>query len=101
MRFEHAPIGQVGHQRRERLVEFAELLDVEVEVLVVRVVVRVRDLNERRPFLEQPAGQQAVAAEVVLAVTVVILGRLFARRRRRLSGPSVEVPARTNKCRLR
>ena len=74
---EHAAIGQVGHQGRERLVEFAQLLDVEVEVLVVRVVVRVRDLHERRPLFEETPREQAMAAQVVLAVAVVILRRFL------------------------
>ena len=58
-------------------VELADLLEVEVEVLVVRVVVRVGDLHEGDARLEQPAGQQAVAAEVVGAVAVQVLGRLL------------------------
>ena len=70
VRFEHAAVGQVVEQRGERAVELAELLDVEVEVLVVRVVVGVRHLDEGHARFEQPAGQQAVPAEVVPAVAV-------------------------------
>ena len=61
----------------ERAVELAELLDVEVEVLVVRVVVRVRELHERDALLQQPPGEQAVPAEVVLAVALGVGFRLL------------------------
>ena len=71
--FQHAALGQVVDQRGERPVELAELLDVEIEVLVVRVVVRVAHLHERHAVLQQPPGQQAMPAEVVLAVAIVIL----------------------------
>ena len=67
---QHAALGQVVEQRGEGAVELAELLDVEVEVLVVRVVVGVRHLDEGDAVLQQPAGQQAVPAEVVRAVAV-------------------------------
>ena len=69
---EHAAGGQVVHEAGERAIELAELLDVEIEVLVVRVVVRVRHLHERDALFQQPAGEQAVAAEVVLAVALGI-----------------------------
>ncbi len=39
--FQHASFVQIVDQRRECLVELTELLQVEIEVLVVRVVVRV------------------------------------------------------------
>ena len=45
----------------------AELLDMEVEVLMMAVVVGVRHLDERDAGLEQPAGQQTVPAELVAA----------------------------------
>ena len=64
---------QVFQQRGEGLVELAELLDVEVEVLVVRVVVGVRHLDEGGAAFEQPAGQQAMPAEVVAAVAITDL----------------------------
>ena len=55
---EHAAVGEVGDEAGERPVELAELLDVEVEVLVVRVVVRVRHLHERDALLQQPPGSR-------------------------------------------
>ena len=69
--------GQVFDQAGERPVELADLLEVEVEVLVVRVVVGVRDLDEADALVEQPAGEQAVPAEVVPAVAVEVPFRLL------------------------
>ena len=74
---EHAALGQVVHEAGERPIELAELLDVEVEILVVRVVVRVRHLHERDALLEQPPGEQAMPAEIVLAVALDILRRFL------------------------
>ena len=74
---QHAAIRQVGHQRGEGFVEFAELLEVKVEVLVVGVVVRMRNLHERNAVLQQPASHQCVLAEIVRAVLFVFFGRLF------------------------
>ena len=74
---EHAAVGQVVDQRGERPVELAELLEVEIEVLVVRVVVGVRDLHERHARVQQPPRQQAVPAEIVLAVALLVLRRLL------------------------
>ena len=74
---QQSPRGQVLDQRRERVVELADLFEVEVEVLVVGVVIRVDDLDERGARLQQPTGQQAVAAEVVRAVAVQVLRRLL------------------------
>ena len=76
-RIEHASIGQVTHQCREPLVELGHLLEVEVEVLVVGVVVRVIQLDERGPVLEQPAGRQAPLPERLTPVELLHLGRLF------------------------
>ena len=67
-----AAIDQVVDQRGERAVELAELLDVEIEVLVVRVVVRVVHLHAGHAVLEQPPGQQAVPAELVRAVALLV-----------------------------
>ena len=44
---------QVVEQRREGAIELAELLDVEVEILVVRVVIGVRHLDEADAVFEQ------------------------------------------------
>ena len=44
------------------------LFDVEIKVLVVRVVIGMRDLDEGDAGFEQAAGQQAVPAEIVMAV---------------------------------
>src|SRR2546429_459911 len=49
-----AALPRVLYGAGERPVELAELFDVEVEVLVVRVVVGVRDLHERHAVLQQP-----------------------------------------------
>ena len=51
---------------------------MEVEVLVMGVVVGVRDLDEGDAGLEQAAGQQAVPAEVVLAVAIADARRFAA-----------------------
>ena len=48
-----------------------------VEVLEVRVVVRVIDLHERHARFEQAAGKQAVLAELVPAIAIVIGGGLL------------------------
>ena len=44
-------------EARERTIELAKLLDVEVEILVVRVVVGVRDLHEGDSLLQQSPSQ--------------------------------------------
>src|SRR5687768_6339469 len=74
---EHPACGNVCDERREWLVEFAQLLDVEIEVLVMSVVVRVCDLHERDAIFEQAPCEKAVAAEIVRAVTVLIGLRLL------------------------
>jgi len=66
------PCGHVFDQGGKRDVEIADLLEVEVEVLVVRVVVRMADLNERGASLKEPSGQEAMATEVVGAVPVLV-----------------------------
>ena len=65
-------LGQVVEQGRKRLVELTDLLQVEVEIFVVGVVVGVRHLHERDARFQQPAGEQAMAAEVVGAVAVQV-----------------------------
>ena len=45
---------------------------MEVEVLVVCVVVQLGHLDEAGPPFAQPAGQQAMPAEVVFAVSLEI-----------------------------
>ena len=76
---EKTALGEIRDQRREALVELAELLDVEVEVLVVRVVVAVVHLNESHIVLDQASSEQAVTPEVVIAV-LLLDARRFARR---------------------
>ena len=89
---------EVFEERGERFVELAELLDVEVEVLVVRVVVGVRHLDEGGPALQQPAGHQAVPAEVVLAVAMAELLGSAAGVEQAAAASSVAPPGRSCWC---
>ena len=74
---EQTAIGQIGDQRGEGQVEFAQLLDVKIEVLVMRVVVGVIHLHIRDAVLQQSSGQQTMLAEFARAVPLLV-GRRFA-----------------------
>src|SRR4051812_15082301 len=67
-RIEHAALVQIVDQDGKGTIEFAELLDMEVEVFVMRVVIGMGDFDERDALLEQAPSQQAMAAELVIAV---------------------------------
>ena len=51
---------------------------MEIEVLVVGIVIRVRHLNERDALLQEAAREQAVASEVIFAIALGVLRWLFA-----------------------
>ena len=51
--FQHSPISEIADKRRERAVEFTELFDVKIEVLVMGIVVGMADLNVGNPVFQQ------------------------------------------------
>ena len=55
---EQAALGQVVDEASEWTIELAQLLDVEVEILVVRVVVAVRHLHKRDFVFEQSSASR-------------------------------------------
>ena len=74
---EHSRLLKIVEQHAERLVEFAELLQVEVEVLGVRVVPVVGDLDDSSSVFEQCASQKAIASKRMPPVTVEVFARRF------------------------
>ena len=88
--FEQPARAEVGHQGGPSGVEDAaqpldclEVLRVGVPSQAVGAVDgRQRDLDERHPALDQPAGQQASLAERVAAVSLVHGGRFFVQVKR-------------------
>ena len=67
---QEAALGQVVKERGERAIKLAELLDVEIEILVVRIVIGMRDLDERHARFEKSASKKAMPAEIVSAVAL-------------------------------
>src|SRR5205085_8076470 len=65
---EQAPLGQVAHERRERAVELAELLQMKIEILGMRVIIRMRHFHEGHAVFDQLAGHQALPPEVVAKI---------------------------------
>ena len=75
--FHQPACGEVFDERGEGFIKVAQLLEVEIEVLVVRVVVGMRHVHAGDALLDEPACEQAVAAKVGVAVAGAVLVRLF------------------------
>ena len=71
---QHSLLVQVIEQGGERSVKFPQLFQMEVEVLGVRVIPVMGDLDARRPLFQQVAGEDAVAGKEVLAVPFQVAG---------------------------
>src|SRR5260221_34857 len=69
---QQAAFGKVGNESGEWPIEFAELFEMEIEVLGMRVVIRMRDFHERYAVFDELAGHQALATEIVTSIPLVV-----------------------------